>query len=293
MEKFLNSKSLKIFEQAIGKNSMKYLNSSKVFFSSLIYTRNFEDFLFNNGKLILKNFSNPFIEDWKVYMILRSHCPTWITTGKMLRDENELCTFHDFEFFQNEDVKNYFYRKQNEKESEFSRNILIMTKTIEIMNIKNLKLFHEKQFKKYVMQNDILKKEIETNSQTKFGEYLEKNKIYFIKENINNIKEAILYCKDVLNVKDGILIEAGTNIMENFFLGEKDHDSINCIRDNPIDFLILSVYEGEINNESIGNNIVSINDLKKSGLVLINISEKIYSEKGFLTFYTFVHREIL
>ncbi len=79
--------------------------------------------------------------------------------------------------------------------------------------------------------------------------------------------------------------------MENFFIEERNKNE--NLRENPIDFLLLSVYEGEINKESIGDYFTSFEDLKRSGLWLVNISEKIKSEQGFLIFYTFVHRNLL
>lgn len=301
MEKILSSSNLAIFEKAIGKNSIKYFNKSKVFFSSLIYSKNFDNLIFQRGNLILKEFSNPFIEDWKVYITLRAHCKTWITTAKMLRDEKDLNTYHTFDFLGQEDLKHYFYKKEGKNninnndfsyDSESCRNVFIMSKTLKLEEIMSLRFFKEKEIKKYAMLNNDLNEKLKNNvNLNDLENFFNKNNITLVDQKLKDIKEAVSFCQNNLRIKDSILLEAGTSIMTNFFIEENDIK--NNQRENPIDFLLLSVYEGEINKESIGDCFTSFEELKTSGLLLVNISEKIKSEQGFLTFYTFVHRNIL
>ncbi len=213
MEKFLSTPNLSIFERAIGKNSLQYFNKSKVFFSSLIYTKNFDNFIFQRGNIILKNFSNPFLEDWKVYLTLRANCKLWITTAKMLRDEKDLNTYHNFDFFGQEDLRNFFYEIDDKKDIAYSysgdsnscRKVFIMSNTVLLKEIHTLKFFQEKKIQKYLMSNDNLTEELKSiGNLHNFKEFFIQNKIILIDRKFKDIKDAVVFCQNNLKIKDRI-----------------------------------------------------------------------------------------
>jgi hypothetical protein len=297
MEKILNAKTLHILENSIGKNSMKYFMKSKTFFSSLIYSQN----NYQSGNLILKNMGSQaqLIEDWVVYMILRSHCRTWIISGKNLRDERDVDTHKNLNFYGYDDIEKYFHvgneyikwthmeKLTNEVKSRYNykRNGFIISNKMQLSDLYDIEFFREKYCKKYVMINENLNNEILLHSdKVQLYKYFNDNQINIIFDKIKSVEDCINYCKTKIK-SEPILIEAGTMTM-NKYLGDSHTKNPSDV----IDFLLVSVFNGELNADCIGPNFISMSELQRGGYELINVSEKIESQKGYLTFYTFINK---
>ena len=148
-----------------------------------------------------------------------------------------------------------------------------------------------------MLKNLELENEFKFFGVKKFEKFCEENKIFFIEKNFVDLKEVVLYCKKNEKIfGEKIILETGVNAMKNFFVrnlsnNNNNNDCCDCF--SPIDFLLISVYYGEINEKNLGGNFTSFSDIENSGLILTNISKEIKSEKGYLKFYTFVNKRII
>jgi len=282
MENILNCNTLNIFKKAIGEKTLKYFKKSNAIFSSIIYNPGKDEFIYKNkGNLILKNKSPKFIEDWIVYLIIRSHCQTWVTTRKMIEDEKHINTYHNFNFYGYTDIHNFFTRKRNDLDN--MRNIVVLSNIISKEEIFSNQLFVEKDIKKFVKLNENIRRELIVNNE--FSNFAKNNNIEFIVSNIDSMEDCLSYCKKSINANDSILIEAGES-SRNYLTYKKGNKLI-------VDFLLLSVYQGELNEDALGSEFPSIENFTSMGLEVINISDKIKSEKGTLTFYSLVNKDLL
>lgn len=282
MENILKNTTFNIFKNAIGEKSLGYFYKSRTFFSSLIYNPGGDEFILkNNGNLILKNHSPKFVEDWIIYSIIRSHCKTWMTTRKMIIDEKDINTYHHFDFYGYEDIKSYFLR--NRENGDHMRNIIVLSNNISKEEILTNDFFKEKEIKKFIKSNNAIKQDLYLNRN--FSEFLIKNNISFVESGLDSIEHCIAYSQNTLNADDSILVEAGQTVRK-YFTSNENNKPI-------VDFLLLSVYQGDLNSNCLGYEFPSIDNLKNSGLELINISDKIKSEKGSLTLYTLVNKDLL
>jgi hypothetical protein len=314
MENHLNKNTLNLLKNTIGEKSIFYLNKSKIIYSSLVHRekekekekenfKNKDSNLNFNTKIILKNFKNPFIEDWKIYLILRAHSDTQITSKNNIISEKDLFTYSNFDFFGDYELEKYFYKiKSNNNEfndsklffnkENFQRNFFIYSNKINLDDLLDLKIFSLKSYKKFIIKNMQLIQEINFYGKEKFEKFCEENKIFFIEKNIFNLVEAMFYCKENnKNFGEKIILELGVNAMKGLFNSYNNNNIVNLY--SPIDFFLLSVYNGEINEKFLGENFISFEDIKNFGLILTNISHEIKSEKGYLRFYTFVNKRIV
>jgi hypothetical protein len=337
MENYLNKNTLNLLKNTIGEKSITYLNKSKIIYSSLVHRQkennnnkdknknninknlnpNFD--LNFNTKIILKNFKNPFIEDWKIYLILRAHSDTQITSRNNIISEKDLNTYNDFDFLGDIELEKYFYKIKNKNKNlpneefilnkenlNFQRNFFIFSNKINIEDLLNLKIFSLRSYKKYIIKNAQLNQEINFYGKEKFEKFCEENKIFLIEKKFVDLREAIFYCKknEVFLNRFGekIILEVGVNAMKGFFNSCRNnisdyYDHKNDLFDidlySPIDFFLLSVYNGEIDEKNLGEDFTSFDEIENSGLILINVSNEIKSEKGCLRFYTFVNKRVI
>jgi hypothetical protein len=304
MEKIFSSNSLKILCNAIGQKNLDFLIKSRVLFSSLIYCK--DDYskssIYNlSPKIILKKKETPkLLEDWLVYLILRSICRTWVVSGQNLRDEKDIDILQNMNFYNFNDIEKYFYLGNNfakfehlEKITEeiisqynHQRNLVILSKTLSIDEILNIKCFQENFAKKYLFTNPFIEKELKYSSHMeKLQEFLDRNHIYILEEKMINFENLIKIIKLKLENPLPILAEVGPTTFKNILIGKEGQ--------NPIDFLLISVYNGEISNNCVGQDFPSLDEIESKNYKLINVSEKIQSEQGHLTFYTLVKRQLL
>lgn len=293
MNKFFSRITLDILNRAIGEQSLKYLQNTKVIFSSIIYARsNYLDRT-GNANIILKKKETPLLlDDWLVYLILRSFSRTWIVSGKNLRDEKDLNFLNDINFYNLNDVENYFYLGKesfdiNSKISEslklkyqWNRNILIFSKSLTINQILTFPFFKETFAKKYILNNKHLENEYK---QYLHLEFFNKYQIKLI-ENITNFGELVDYSLDSIENSTPILSEIGPSIFSRVLQGLEGKNSI--------DFIVISVFYGDLNPNVIGSEFPSLKTLIEGGYQVINISDKIPVPEGELQFYTLINKNI-
>lgn len=310
MKSIFSTKTLNILHKAIGEESLQYLEKSNVIFSSLIHCNT--NYLSSNTidskcNIILKKKETPkLLEDWYVYLILRSICKTWIVSGQNIRDEKDIDILKNLNFYDLYDVEKYFYMGKESfkfnhsekitqeiiKKFQYNRNIVILSKIFSFDEIICFKFFEENFAKKYLFSNPIIENKIKKleNLNLKFKikefrEYLDKNQIYILKEEIKIFENLIKIIYSKVNNPLPILSEIGPTTFKNILRGSEG--------ENPIDFILISVYEGQISKECIGPVFPSIQEIENKDYKLINVSEKIKSEEGILTFYTLVKTNLL
>jgi hypothetical protein len=279
-------------------------------FSSLIHCNS--NYLSSNCidskcNIILKKKETPkLLEDWFVYLILRSICRTWIVSGQNIRDEKDIDILKNLNFYDLHDVEKHFYmgiesHKFNHSEKltqelikqfHYNRNIVILSKTFSIDEIFSIKCFEENFAKKYLFSNPIIENEILKLEHSNSGsnlkelrEFLDKNHIYILKEEIKKFENLIkIINHNVINPLP-ILAEIGPTTFKNILSGSEG--------ENPIDFILISVYEGKISSGCIGPTFPSLEEIENKNYKLIHVSEKIKSEEGNLTFHTLVKKSLL
>jgi hypothetical protein len=293
MKNILNKNTFKLLTNTIGEKNIKYLEKSKLIFSSLIHSS--EDYINSNkSNIIMKNVECPlFLEDWINYLIIRSYSRTWMVTRKIVKEETDIETFHTLNFHGYDDLEKYFYLGQDVLLEKFNsipkinqelideythkRNLLFLSKTISNEDITTLKCFRENYAKKYVVKNtNIVENDLDKT-------FLEKNKISIINENLDTVQDYVNYAKNNLKDVFPILIEAGPITFNNIL----DKEQFK------FDFMIVSAYTGELHAKSIGLDFPTFGKLQNSGYELVNVSEKIKCEKGYIKLHTLVNRELL
>jgi hypothetical protein len=273
----LKNNTLSILRKAIGNES--YLFKSKITFSSLIYLKggNLED-----SYIIKKTPNTPqFLEDWIIYLTMRSAARTFLTTGKMIRDEKDVNTYSNLDFYGYEDIERLFYAQKDEYDVKKPKNIFTLSKSQSLKDIFEIQFFKEDYAVKYVMLNE--KDKIVASKDESVIKYFDNYNIKLVDDEINGIDDAMNYIKK--NVKDcfPILFELGPTIMMEYLDVKENEGSM-------LDFVLISAYTGYLSEDCIGPRFPSIKKLTK-GMKLVNVSEEIPSENGYLKFYTYIKEE--
>jgi hypothetical protein len=299
MEKTV-SNIIKIFphlSKVIGQHNLPLFINSKVFFSSLVYC----DKPNNNLKIILKTPLSPILkEDWLVYLSMRSFARTWLITGKLLRDEKDEDTFQNLQFYKSDSIERYFYlgldeylkhenmlKPTHELKTifEYKRNVFIMSRLLNLKDLKSIKFFKEKFATKYVIKNSIIENELNSLKNPREIEYLNnyfsENKIKLLDvdfHDLDTFDKCVQYVQNNINSSSPILAELGPNTFTDV-LEEK-------FGKNPIDFLIVTIYQGKINKECLGPDFPMLSKIERHGYRLIITSEQ-KTESGSLKFHTY------
>lgn len=276
----LKINTLSILRKAIGNES--YLFNSKITFSSLIYLKggNLED-----SYIIKKTPNTPqFLEDWIIYLTMRSAARTFLTTGKMIRDEKDVDTYKNLDFFGYEDIERLFYAQKNEADLKKPKNIFTLSKSQSLNDIYDIEFYKENFAVKYVMLNEEDKK-IASDDEGVI-KYFDNYNIKLVKDNILGVDDALKYIKMTINDYSPILCELGPTIMMDYL----DERNKKGIKENVLDFVLISAYTGYLSEDCIGPRFPSIK-LLTEGLKLVNVSEEIPSENGYLKFYTYLRDE--
>jgi len=284
MQKILSKERLNSISTAVGYKNLNLLNNCKILFSSLVYQNE------RNLNIIKMNKDSPkFIEDWKIYTIIRSFCRTWIISGNSFRSEINLNKFANLEFYDANDVeKLYYYGKDYIRYTEditfeikqkykYRRNLFILSDSFTLNEIFNIDDMKDIYSKKFIKNNDNLSAQIENYPDKLYTQkFLQNNHINIINEKLLNIEDSISFCE---NLTDSIpiLLEIGPKSLKKLFEN----------KENLIDLILIGIYNGELAHEFIGSEFPSINEIKFHGYDLINISEEINCAKGKLQYYTF------
>lgn len=290
MNKLWGTATLKTLRNAIGDES--HLFNAHVLFSSLIYSG---DGTSRNTKIIFKNEYTPqFIEDWQVYLMLRSLCRTWIVTGKVMRDEKDLNILKNINFFGYKDLEKYFYLHKDcqlhnelteelKKDLKYKKNVFVLSRNISSDDLAKIQFFKEEFSQKYISAKSVnmlqSRKFFVSGEEADLSKFMKTNNIHIIQDDINNLKECVEYCKQNLYQPLPILIEAGPITLTNSLSKENPHKNI-------IDLILLSVYTGKLDNRCIGDEFPDIEEYPDYRLV--NVSQPIESESGYLKFYTYL-----
>ena len=278
MNKVLNQQTLHILRKAIGNES--YLFQSKIMFSSLIYLKNGN---LEDSYIIKKTTNTPkFLEDWIIYLTMRSTARSFLTTGKMIRDEKDVDTYSNLDFYGYDDLERLFFAQTQETDEKKAKNVFILSKSTTLDDIFQLNFFKEDFAIKYVMLNEKDRSlALEDESAKK---YFDAYNIRIIKEDkIACVNDAFMYMKKNIEFSSPILFEIGpTTLMEYMdeLKPEQDEEGF-------IDFVLVSAYTGYLSEDCIGPRFPSVDKLT-SGMKLVNVSQEIPSENGMLKFYTFI-----
>lgn len=282
MDCILKNDTLDILRKAIGKES--YLFNSKILFSSLIYLKdgNLED-----SYIIKKTQNTPkFLEDWIIYLTMRSAARTFLTTGKMIRDEKDVNTYSNIEFYGYDDIERLFYAQKTENDVKSPKNVFTLSKSQSIRDIYDLKFFKEEFAVKHVMLNDNDIKLPTENEE--IMKYFDNYNIKLVNEKIGGVDDALKYIRMNINDYSPILCEIGPTTMMDYLNHNSNEDLDNRgENNNPLDFVLISAYTGYLTEDCKGPKFPSIKDLCRN-LKLVHVSDPIPSENGSLTFYTFI-----
>jgi hypothetical protein len=265
-------KNFNLLKFAIGDKGIEKIRKSKIIFSSLVYSKDFS----KGANIILKNKNTPyFVDDWTVYKILRSICKTWIVTGQIMRDERELNILNNLDdYFMPEISEALGFRAPEIK----TKKIFFFSKSINSHEITTYECFQEKNAVKYVLQNSDLSREVLNPS------FLRQNNIRLLNHlsytNFNNLSKYII---NRIEDSTPILAEIGPKTLNNVLSGKEGKSQI--------DFMLISVYNGDLNLKFIGDDFPSLMDLTRNNFFeLIHKTEPLTCLTGNLTFYTFAKK---
>jgi len=82
-----------------------------------------------------------------------------------------------------------------------------------------------------------------------------------------------------------VLAEIGSETFSKVISGDEG--------ENHIDFILVSKYVGELDVSCIGPAFPSSQKLEASGYTLVNTSEKVRSEKGYLIFFVYANEALI
>jgi len=290
MNSVFNNKTLSIIRKAIGNES--YLLNAKVLFSSLIYLKdgNLED-----SYIIKKTPNTPkFLEDWIIYLTMRSASRSFLTTAKMIRDEKDVNTYTKLDFFDFEDLERLFYAQKNESDLKKKKNVFLMSKSQTLQDIYDLQFYKEDFAEKHVMLHDNYGKRITELEDEEANKFLGYYNIKIVKDPIKGIDDALNYITEKIADYSPILCEIGPTILLDYITEKNkiDEKVYENFKEKPkkninLDFVLISAYTGYLSKDCIGPKFPSISQLT-NGLNLLFVSDEIPSENGYIKFYTYV-----
>ncbi|KAL4460484.1 hypothetical protein ABPG74_000235 [Tetrahymena malaccensis] len=265
LSKILSAESQNFIKLAFG--DAKYLENSK-----FIYSINLLSQCPNNDRLkvIIKNEFTPSLPiDYKAFSFLRCFCDIYVTSGESVRKQNndgtqskpEFLGFRDWEqlFKQTPNQKiNYILSKKFDKETLFQMNTIKSThqKTVLTTNPQ----LEDEIKKDQSLQNFINKYQIQ------------------LSPSMNNLQQAIHYLQNTYQGQR-VLIELGVSTV-------KQALQITDPASQPLDLLVLSVYQGLLDQEFVGQDHPNLNFFKEC-FNLVHTSEKFEAYKGFVQFFIF------
>lgn len=287
MNKLLKPSTLSMLHKAI--NDEKYLLNSKVMLSSLIYSPTGSP---SEAKIVAKNIHTPpFLNDYIVYLILRSICKTWIVTGQGLRCENELKVYNNVDFHGYNDIEKLFYLNEDcnkhEKPTEYlklraenRKNVFVLSNNISEEDLLQLKFFRD----------DFANKFVSNYSFDAEGHrlFLQKHNITLLPNRTKTFSECLNYCVKYIPDSRPLLCELGPKALKSALdeQSQKFDKTSNFECPNSIDLILLSIYTGHLDSVSIGPDFPDINQYREYKLV--NTSDSIPTEKGYLKFLTYI-----
>jgi len=261
---------------------LAFLEDKKVFHSALVTSEGIADL--SKLYLINKNDKCPKVsEDWWMYMYLRAYCHAHITTGSILREEkDQLCPYSAPDYGEYRDIENFYYYG-GEDVTELPRPkkpIFVMSKSLSKEDITTLRPFTESYAATMVNSNKFLETELNDRN-SDFAAFTRENDIAIVNDPLEKIEDVINYLLETKKCRN-ILIEAGTSLTNPLY--EKAET-------NPIDFLVLSVYNEKVHPSCLGKEFTPFSTILEQFDLAYQTSVP-SEDNGSLTFYILVKKSV-
>ncbi|KAL4507055.1 hypothetical protein ABPG72_001848 [Tetrahymena utriculariae] len=265
LSKILSAESENFIKLAFG--DTKYLESSKFIYSINLFSQcPSNDVL----KVIIKNEFTPSLPiDYKAFSFLRCFCDIYVTSGESVRKQNNDGTQSKPEFLGFKDWEQLFKQTPNQKinyilSQKFDKETLFQMNAI--------KASHQKTI---ITTNPQLEEEIkkDLSLQNFIGQY----QIQFT-PSMDNLQQAINYLLRSYP-EQRVLIELGVSTVKQA-LYQTDPAT------QPLDLLVLSIYQGLLDEEFVGQDHPNLQFFKQY-FDLVHTSEKFEAHKGFVQFFIF------
>ncbi|EAS06883.1 hypothetical protein TTHERM_00726020 (macronuclear) [Tetrahymena thermophila SB210] len=265
LSKILSSESEKFIKLAFG--NAKNLESSKFIYSINLLSQGPSN---DELKVIIKNEYTPSLPiDYKAFSFLRCFCDIYVTSGESVRKQNNDGTQSKPEFLGFKDWEQLFKQTPNNKinyilSQKFDKQTLYQMNAIKAPHQKTL-----------LTNNPKLEEEIKKDQSLQ--NYIEQYQIQFTPP-MDNLQEAINYLQKTYP-EQRVLIELGITTVK---------QALNIIDPaiQPLDLLVLSIYQGFLEEEFIGQNHPNLQFFQQS-FDLVHTSEKFEAYKGFIQFFIF------
>jgi len=262
---------------------LAFLENKKVFHTALVTSEGIADL--SKLYLINKNGEFPKVsEDWWMYMFLRAYCHAHLTSGPILREERDRLFFAYSapDYGTDRDIENfYYYGGENVTELPRPKKpIFVMSKSFSKEDITTMRPFTESYAATMVNSNKFLETEL-NDQNSDFAAFARENDIAIVSDPLEKTEDVINYLLEKKKCRS-ILIEAGTGLTNPLY--EKAET-------NPIDFLILSVYNEKVHPSCLGKEFTPFSTILEQFDLVYQTSVP-SEDKGSLTFYILVKKSV-
>jgi len=227
-------------------------------------------------------------KDWDTHVadkfmqnFFRAHCSSIIHSPLSIKQEKFYIDGSIKHFLYQEDIRNYFLygRKSTLGGSlrdleQKPKPILVLGHGLKKEDLTTIDLYKSDLFYKYIPQTKGFQDALAQDEN--FPVFLKEHQIEIIPENLTDINQGIDFLKNQKGF-ERVFIERDSIKLQKYFENEAD--------ESPLDLLILVVYEGKIDRQTLGGPFPPLNKILEKYRML-HMSGSHHTEDGKFTFFT-------